>query len=228
MSVRKIRLCLSGYRCYREDKSLDLTIGGGMTAVVGLNNSGKSTALRSVNELRPVFEMLSIAQNRWNGIPPSNLRFSETIRGSQDPFGGDSSAQIRLDLDIEADNIDDPSYRHQSISYALTRKDGARPIQVNGKPVDTRVGTWSMHGPIMRQDGEAIGLDTPIGAALSVLASARYYPAFRNLVPGAASQYYDIQLGTTFIEAWNSAHAGPDDGLSKRIDAVTEDVRRLL
>jgi predicted ATP-dependent endonuclease of OLD family len=54
----KGKLTLQNYRCFDWDHPAILEFGEGFTAFVGSNNSGKSTALRSIYELRNMFNSL--------------------------------------------------------------------------------------------------------------------------------------------------------------------------
>ena len=49
------QLTPKNYRCFADSDPLRLDLGNDFTALVGPNNSGKSSALRLFHELRPVF-----------------------------------------------------------------------------------------------------------------------------------------------------------------------------
>jgi recombinational DNA repair ATPase RecF len=53
-----IRYQLSNYRCFPGEGHADLELVPGLVSLVGVNNAGKSSLLRSLYEFRSLFEML--------------------------------------------------------------------------------------------------------------------------------------------------------------------------
>src|SRR2546430_17725664 len=54
-------ITIKNYRCFPQSRPARLTIGPGVTAFLGVNNSGKSSLLRLFFELRNLFGYLSNA-----------------------------------------------------------------------------------------------------------------------------------------------------------------------
>jgi len=52
-------LTLKNYRCFPDSKPAQVRIVSGFTALLGVNNSGKSSLLKFFYEFRPLFELLS-------------------------------------------------------------------------------------------------------------------------------------------------------------------------
>ena len=57
-TVRPFKVTLKNYRCFEDSKPLSLELGPGFTALVGPNNSGKSSCLKFFYEARELFEGL--------------------------------------------------------------------------------------------------------------------------------------------------------------------------
>ena len=78
MSV--FRVTLKNYRCFEDSQPLTLEVGSGFTALVGPNNSGKSTFLKSFHELRQLFGslMLRLCTHLFTEELPA-----QTTRGSK-------------------------------------------------------------------------------------------------------------------------------------------------
>ncbi len=57
---------------------------------------------------------------------------------------------------------------------------------------------------------------------------ARYYGAFRNALNQGSAQYYDFQIGTAFIDLWNSWKTSGNKAQSRAIGKITEEIRRLF
>jgi energy-coupling factor transporter ATP-binding protein EcfA2 len=54
-----LEISVKNYRCFGEQSPARLNLSRGITALIGNNNSGKSTLLRLFHELHPLFEKLS-------------------------------------------------------------------------------------------------------------------------------------------------------------------------
>ncbi len=54
-----IDVILKGYRCFSPDSPAKIEFRGDVVALVGINNSGKSTLLKALYELRPIFLALT-------------------------------------------------------------------------------------------------------------------------------------------------------------------------
>ena len=82
------KLTLRNYRCFNWDNPAILEFGDGFTAFVGSNNSGKSTALRSIYELRNMFEAAFIS-----------LQYKQVFKNSAQPLGTSDIAEVANDSD---------------------------------------------------------------------------------------------------------------------------------
>jgi hypothetical protein len=58
----RITLEVSNYRCFPAHPPAVFEIGDGVTAFVGENNAGKSTAMRLLHDLRPLFQQIATPQ----------------------------------------------------------------------------------------------------------------------------------------------------------------------
>jgi len=74
--MQNVRVVAKNYRCFQDSAPLDLTIGPGFCALLGPNNSGKSSALKLFHELRAPLSALR---------DPSNLQTlaAGKVMGSQ-------------------------------------------------------------------------------------------------------------------------------------------------
>jgi ABC-type cobalamin/Fe3+-siderophores transport system ATPase subunit len=72
-----LKLTIRNYRNISADEPLELTIGNGITFVLGVNNVGKSNLLRLFHEFQPVFERLKKEPSDIVSIVP---RFDSIIK----------------------------------------------------------------------------------------------------------------------------------------------------
>src|SRR5215469_3349733 len=98
-----IELRLRNYRCF-GDEPARVRITDGFTALVGTNNSGKSSLLRSLYELRPLFRILSNNNNpgqalRLGGAQP-NGTWNPSIPLGERVFRTGTQRPIDVELTI--------------------------------------------------------------------------------------------------------------------------------
>ena len=54
----QVDLTIKNYRCFSDQSPARLSLQSGFTAFVGMNNSGKSTLLRFLYEMRGIFTLM--------------------------------------------------------------------------------------------------------------------------------------------------------------------------
>src|SRR6266849_3342741 len=99
-----IDITLKNYRCFSDGQPACFQLRPGFTALVGTNNSGKTSLLKFLSEFRSLFDLLSLPGG--NLIPAlSNLasfNFPREVMDSREIFhnGNDRDIEIRVALDI--------------------------------------------------------------------------------------------------------------------------------
>src|SRR6266705_3554839 len=74
--VRPFKITLKNYRCFEDTKPLSLELGPGFTALVGPNNSGKSSFLKFFYEARQLFGTLTDLNAMRNAVHASRSSVS--------------------------------------------------------------------------------------------------------------------------------------------------------
>jgi energy-coupling factor transporter ATP-binding protein EcfA2 len=91
---------------------------------------------------------------------------------------------------------------------------------------DPRVRTWE--GLTISIDGQEYDF-TALGEACQLLANTLYIGPFRNAINiGAGPNYFDLQIGQTFIQTWNSYKAGPNRALRDAALRLQETLRDIF
>jgi recombinational DNA repair ATPase RecF len=73
----QIDLTLRNYRCFPDTRPMRISLGSGLTAFIGVNNSGKSSLLKFFYEFRNLFSLLSAPQGGIiNALHEGNPVFS--------------------------------------------------------------------------------------------------------------------------------------------------------
>ena len=99
------KLTLKNYRCFDWEHPIELPFVQGFTALVGSNNSGKSTALRAVYELRPFLKQIGCTLWKVNNFrisaSPLGVTDRQEIAHESDPSRLEFTIEIVADLPAE-------------------------------------------------------------------------------------------------------------------------------
>ncbi len=185
-----IEITFRNYRCFGYEPA-KIRISDGFTALIGINNSGKTSLLRAFYELRNFFRYLAGGNLVAGG--------SITIGG----FGGfvaptgERLWRTGTDRPIELDFV--------------VRDGPSGPFVVGGQATALSATFNVNNGQVIvalkNARGNALALDNegntgtqiesaPIASVMDVLARAMYIGPFRNAINvGANEAYYDIQTG---------------------------------
>ncbi|MBI3478820.1 MAG: AAA family ATPase [Nitrosomonadales bacterium] len=228
------KLTLRNYRCFDWNNPAVLEFGDGFTAFVGPNNSGKSTALRAVYELRNLFSnLISYAQNQ--SFSPQGITDIAELSNDSDP--------TRFQCEIEITDYQHPRNHTYNVATAVTlecRNNGSvsivktkaltptgEVIQMEGSPQGTIVGLGNEGNGWQYQNQTAIALSPLINFAIE-LSQSKYFPAFRNAINEGAGNYYDLPVGTALVATWDSWKAGSLRSQKLAISRVENEIAELL
>jgi predicted ATP-dependent endonuclease of OLD family len=236
-----VEITLKNYRCFSDEKPARIVIRNGFTALVGINNSGKSTILRFFYEFRGLFKKLS---NR-----SGNLR--QAIRGIHDSF--DRAVSV-LDINEVFCKFNNRNLVIE-IAFPKTLHDeedrDIRDLSPDKVIVEIPRGTWhyaissfqtsqgvhvfhensniDIDNGYLRENGEKKVYLVPLWEFSKKLSNSIYIGAFRNAINvGANDPYFDIYVGQAFIERWNSYKTGNSKFQNEAAYEVTENIRRIF
>ena len=105
-----IELTLKNYRCFADHKPARLRLRKGYTALIGINNSGKSSLLRFFYELRGIFTALSADQNRLHDIlrgQTGSFEYPTTIQDVAEVFCNLNNRDMEFQLHFIRTEEDD-------------------------------------------------------------------------------------------------------------------------
>lgn len=234
----KGRIRLYDYRCFRRESPGVIEIDRGFTALVGANNSGKTTLMRSLYELRNVFQdvfnrfdsnPLEICTGKLTFYPLSPSADIDAVLNDR------SDPELRIDLEVfpEGSATDyvsriilalDRKRRAFSISTYLSNENlfDPKPLNLQFSHKDDELGVFHL------ENGTPFVSYAEIQAFLSLLSNARYFGPFRNAINQGTGQYFDLSVGTAFIEEWNQWKTGANTNHNRKAIQVTRDVSRLM
>jgi energy-coupling factor transporter ATP-binding protein EcfA2 len=120
-----LEISVKNYRCFGEQSPARLKLNRGITALIGNNNSGKSTLLRLFQEFSPLFEKLSHDVDTTATIFQQGLQLPP-LKSVQDPWKifhrnsqGDLVISVRISRakDFDETAISGPDEIHLAISH---------------------------------------------------------------------------------------------------------------
>lgn len=234
--MKRALITLRNYRGFSDSEPLRLEIGSGFTALLGRNNSGKSSSKLFFYELRPLFQAL--AQPPGNSPGLGNLLGGQTIstqyQGITDItelFNNSNSRPLSFEIQIVEIDRTVPN----RIVRIVGTCDRASPQLWNFEVFGSANPTISLKGGAgfqatgsysYRQHG-IVDYSEMLGV-IEVLRDARYYGPFRNAINQGSGEHFDLRIGTSFIELWNEWKTSGIKARTRAIDQVTEEIRALF
>jgi ABC-type cobalamin/Fe3+-siderophores transport system ATPase subunit len=235
--VMDIDVTLKGYRCFAPDSPATIQFRGDIVALVGVNNSGKSTLLKAFYELRPTLVAITSDPDFQSGAIMANagLNLPAEVGDPSEIFWHFGTTDIEVDITLPELRDKKPpgsnwratiaiSREQKRVSFALFDLDG------NAVP---RGGAWRFQGlGAISKDGFNLGSFGEMYSALRLLSQCFYYPSIRHVTDfkpdGNSSKYYDVLTGKPFIDNWALMQLAQGKESTERMDAVVEDVRRIF
>jgi hypothetical protein len=243
-----ISLTIENYRCFPTGSPASLRLTKGFSALVGVNNSGKSSLLKFLYEMRPAFaamgtdinvihQLFGGGKSQLSAMPEILDRDEMFFNGNRDgirievslpgfppaPTSAVTKAVVEIARDENAFAAKFFTVGGQEITIAKWQE----AVSVYGNPL------WSgadLKGSFGGYNGVTVANFQHIRSAFATLADTYYVPAFRHVSPltpaqGAVQKYYDINVGRPFIEMWHSMQAGSSKQSQEQIYRLIEEIK---
>lgn len=205
---------LKTYRGFFQQNTSTLEINfNGTTALVGPNNSGKSSVLRAIYELRHYFANV-VGREDWREID-GHLKFRTLANqsgplfiGLSDPLDLVPSQLFTGEKKIEIE-IQTSKWRYALVLSGATLASYQQYIELF-TDVDIEIAR-----------SEVIEIST-------ILANATYIGPYRNLANQGGGSYYDLPIGASFISQWRSLKTGANRASKLAVIQTQRDIAQLL
>ncbi|WP_297484359.1 AAA family ATPase [Ferrovum sp.] len=234
------KLTLRNFRCFDWKNPAVLEFGDGFTAFVGSNNSGKSTALRAVYELRSMLPYICStlrSDNTFrmncepNGVAdrvelandsdPTKFQFNLEISEEHRPQVGTAdllAIEICMEYDVESQLLTAKSFNAVNHQGGIVTFD------------EQRIRLAARHPDAFRieyQDQTVVNFSKLQEFSID-LQQSKYFPAFRNAINKGAGMYYDLPVGTSLVTTWDQWKAGSLRAQKIAISRVENEIASLL
>jgi ABC-type cobalamin/Fe3+-siderophores transport system ATPase subunit len=234
----EIEITLKNYRCFPDTNPAKITLRDGFTSFVGVNNAGKSSILKFFYEFRPLFQMwgpnsgdlLVALQGRSVGYSPVPTVFDQAEFFSNTTAPRDMEIEIKLPgVEGTSKNADCPMANRTVITVRRPTNNWTAKIFTPNMAFPNMPFTFTgTEGVLFAADRPAVDL-SKIFAAFKEISNAIYIGPFRNAVNvGSNDTYFDIQVGTGFIQTWKFYKSGNNKAQNEVCYKLTEDIRRIF
>jgi len=231
-------LTIKNYRCFPDEKPVDISMGKGFTAFIGANNSGKSSLSKLFYELRNLFENISRSDNNFIHAMRSDagivFNLAQSVHDNIEIFCNANTRDIILEISAKA-NLED---RYEGISpekIILTIPRGTNTFTAklieDGKHIDTTKDNISIKrvGNTHIKVGEKLIYIEPYYQAFEALSKTIYIGPFRNAVNlGGHENYYDMIIGQQFISLWDNYKSGNSKAAIRAALKLTRDIKAVF
>lgn len=233
----EIDITIKNYRCFPDHIPVRIGIRPGFTALIGINNSGKSALLKFFYEIRDLFGHLSAVGSHLIAainLTPHPFSWSG-VSDLEEPFNDSNDRGIEIAIEVlngvsEMANPVKPlvdkivlNIPRATNTYTCTIFSGNKQIlPVSGLQI-------SGEQEIVHGNGSPFADFRLIKKASALLRNTLYIPPFRNAVNvGQMINYYDINIGQAFIKEWSTSSTGKQKKLREATHRLTDDIRRLF
>ncbi|WP_433383444.1 ATP-dependent nuclease [Actinoplanes sp. CA-142083] len=218
-----LELTVSNYRCF-GDEPARISIKDGFAALVGTNNSGKSSLLRMLYELRPV--IAATADFMKGTLPSPRLTTRPNVAEGERVFHVGNDRPILLK--IGGDTVFDPLIRiglsegsDVQVNYDRT---GALEVAIGGYFSLNRAADGEDLRHLLRQAFDRDHLDL----AFQALTRTQYIGPFRGVSQATEHDYFDLLTAGRFGEKFVEFKAGLDPVKNDMIVEALEELRRIF
>jgi predicted ATPase len=224
-------ILLRNYRSF-DHSGAKLELNHEFTGVIGVNNSGKSSLLRAIYELRPVFQRLGLRADDGNlhAMLQNGNNTSVALQSGERiyPIYNDT-LEPRITIGLKTTGVPTEEVRavsciikrDGSLGWEIERHEGNKITSFMSLTGSTRQG-GSIYLVGTSQDGTAFEVNwEPVRQAAQLLAEAMYIGPFRNAINSGGAPYFDLSVGKDFISQYDSFKTGNDPHANEAIRAMT-------
>ena len=227
----QVNLTIKNYRCFPDDKPASILLDDGLTALLGVNNSGKSSVLKFFYEFRNLFLIFrnqnsTIISSLYGTKQAFNL--SNNILDINEIFSNTNKRDLNIEFEFKNASTSTDARRLIFTIYRGTNNFIAKIFNSGGQvnPVKNKT---SFSGNSLISNGVEVIKMEPVYDLFQVLSSTIFIPSYRNAINiGSKDNYFDISIGQKFIEKWRDYKTGASRANSEAVFRLTEDIKKIF
>jgi ABC-type cobalamin/Fe3+-siderophores transport system ATPase subunit len=233
-----VDITIKNYRCFADSSPARLELRGGFTALLGVNNSGKSSLLKFFYEFRGLFDELKFPQgnNLTAALRGGRIPFRLTgVTDSEEVFANGNARDLTLSFARQPPGLLEVGVLPVPAAVAVTIPRGSNTFTLDLYLVDASRFDASPANVNVQQDGRITrGNDNvmtiePFLDFFRDLTNSLYIGPFRNAVNvGTKDSYYDISIGQAFVKNWRSSKTGNNRKQNEAAYHLTQDLREIF
>lgn len=230
------KITLKNYRCFEDAQPATIEVRPGFTALVGPNNSGKSSFLKFFYELRDLLPSLLDIDTRFHlargeDIGAINFR---GVGEFTEVFHNRNPRPLTIELEF-------PASAQGQISQVHLVIDRSRPNRVRGQffciyngrhlklaEAQSIPNTPREKYPFKTDIGDVVVDFTPLIELALAISGSMYVGAFRNTINTGSGNYYDLPVGDAFIKAWGNWKTGAGRSANLSAQDITNELERIF
>ena len=218
-----LQIQLKNYRCFSDEHPARFELRKGTHALIGQNNSGKSSLLKVFYDFRNLFSLLNNLNFVVHSISNERDFQFDYQEGTGDPHGlffDGNSRDLEILVDMEYTSAESEQFFTEiaptRISFKIPRGQNRSliNIDVNGQRLPKSIVLRDNRFVCKDNDHAKDILDGRSLIEISeMLTKTLYVGPFRNAISAGAGldrtdKYFDIQAGPAFIQAWKYFKSG--------------------
>jgi ABC-type cobalamin/Fe3+-siderophores transport system ATPase subunit len=231
-----VDITLKNYRCFPDSKPARISLRKGLSALVGVNNSGKSSLLKFFYEFRSLFQMLSSPTgNLTKALQGERQGFSlgPSVFDKEEVFCNLNGRDLQLELRLLPGKgggvpMALPALSSMVITVPRGTDTWVAELRVAGKPIEAGRGL-GYAGTELLVGGEPAADLAGLFDLCKALSQTLYVGPFRNAINvGVNADYFDIQVGQAFIKQWRDLKTGKVKRQNEAAYRLTDDIKGIF
>ncbi len=230
-----IDLTLKNYRCFEQSHPVSIRLRKGFTALIGINNSGKSSLLKFMYEFRPLFALLSGPNgNLLNALRRSPEGLSVKVADTSEILCNINNQRLEIGISL----VDAKGAAESGVGSTVTRltvivdratMNWTAALDVPNIEALVRDSRGFRGQQLLNNTGQPALDFSGIFAAFDMLKNAFYIGPFRNAINlGTNDDYYDIQVGQAFIQRWRVLKTGTSLAQNEATFRLTQAIKDIF
>jgi energy-coupling factor transporter ATP-binding protein EcfA2 len=223
-----VKFTIKNYRCFSSPATIELS--KGFTAFVGVNNAGKSAFMRFLLEMRPLFAVVQDHRTLHGHYRPSRLGLTLFMSQTQTIFSNLNTNGLEFSIEF-GDQSSSVANKPAKVVFKAERNFGwyTEIYLADGRMISKNPGITLEHEFLVVESGRVIADLSHLIQITRDLSNTLYVGPFRNAINiGSRENYFDIQIGDSFIKKFRQLKTGRLKSDSKGIQEITENICRIF